>query len=255
MPRLQGKVAIVTGAASGIGRAMAVALAAEGASVLAADVSESGLADTVEQVRQAGGEMESRHVDVSVSDDVKRAVDDAVARFGRLTTICSNAGVSYPGTVLDATVEEFDRTMQVNLRGPFLGAKHAIPAMREAGGGSIINTGSANSVMAERCLTTYCASKGGVLMLTKAIALDFAAENIRCNVICPGFVDTPINIPHYERLGGIDAVRASLPEWIPMGRGGEPSEIAQTAVFLASDESSYITGTSFLVDGGVTAGL
>lgn len=253
MGRLEDKVAVITGAGSGIGAAMAVAFLTEGASVVAADLNADGLAALVERSAPLSRKLITQVADVSSPKDVSGLVDLATERFGRLTTMCNNAGVSYPGTVLEATEEEFERTMAVNLRGPFLGAKYAVPAMQRSGGGSIINTGSANSLVAERSLATYCASKGGVLMLTKAIALDFAPNNIRCNCICPGFVDTPINLPHYERLGGIDAVRASLPEWIPMGRGGEPAEIAACGVFLASDDSSYVTGTAFVIDGGVTA--
>jgi len=255
MGQLEGKVAIVTGAASGIGRAMVIAVATEGSAVLAVDMNEAALEETVELCRGLPGEVSDERVDVSDPAHVNAAVALAIRRYGRLTTLCNNAGVSYPGTVLEATPEEFARTMAVNVGGPFYGAKYAIPAMLDAGGGSIINTGSANSIAAEKSLVTYCASKGGVLMLTKAIALDHASQGIRCNCICPGFVDTPINIPHYNRLGGIDKVRESLPEWIPMERGGEPSEIAAIAVFLASDASSYVTGTAIIVDGGITAGL
>lgn len=253
MGRLDGKVAIVTGAASGIGRAMALALAAEGSAVVIADVDESGLAVTKGMAGKA--EVAARRVDVSNPHEIEEAVEAAVKEFGKLTTICNNAGVSRPGTVLEATRDEFERTIAVNLGGVFYGCKYAIPAMLDAGGGSIVNTGSVNSLMAERRLAAYCASKGAVLMLTKSVAMDFAAQGIRCNCICPGFVDTPLNIPHYNLLGGIDKVRESLPEWVPMGRGGEPAEIAAVAVFLASDESSYVTGTSIVVDGGITTGI
>jgi NAD(P)-dependent dehydrogenase (short-subunit alcohol dehydrogenase family) len=231
MGRLDGKVAIVTGAASGIGRAMALALAREGSAVVIADVNESGLAETQRMAGKA--ELMVQRVDVSNPGDIEEAVKATVSHFGKLTTICNNAGVSRPGTVLEASTDDFDRTIAVNLGGVFFGCKYAIPAMLEAGGGSIVNTGSVNSLMAERRLAAYCASKGAVLMLTKSVAMDFAAWGIRCNPICPGFVDTPLNIPHYNLLGGIDKVRDSLPEWVPMGRGGEPAEIAAVAVFLA----------------------
>ncbi len=252
---LDGKVAIITGAASGIGRAMAVEFAREGAKVLAADVNEDGLRET-EQFASEVGEVTSRRTDVSLGPDVKALVDEAVSRYGKLTSICNNAGVSYPNTVVEATEEEFDRTIAVNVKGVFLGCKYAIPAMLETnGGGAIVNTGSVNSVMAEKVLNTYCTSKGAVLMLTRQVALDFAAQGIRCNCICPGFVDTPINIPHYERLGGIEKIRESLPEWQPIGRAIETTEIARAAVFLASDDASAITGIPLLVDGGLTSGV
>lgn len=255
MGRLEGKVAIVTGAASGIGRAMVLTLAREGSAVLATDVNEAGLAETLDLARDLPGNVSTQRVDVSDPRQILGAVTAAVERYGKITTMCNNAGVSYPNTVVDATADEFNRTMAINIGGPFYGSKYAIPAMLEAGGGSIINTASANSILAERSLVTYTASKGAVLMLTKAIALDHAAKGIRCNCICPGFVDTPINIPHYNRLGGIDKVRQSLSEWIPMSRGGEPGEIADVALWLASDESSYVTGAAIVVDGGITAGL
>jgi meso-butanediol dehydrogenase / (S,S)-butanediol dehydrogenase / diacetyl reductase len=251
--RLEGKVAIVTGAASGIGRAMAVAIASEGADVVIADVNDEGLEETKHKAGKAS--VVVHRTDVANPDEVERLVSTAVQKFGKLTTICNNAGVSKPGTVLEATKEEFERTIAVNLGGVFYGCKYAIPAMLDAGGGSIVNTGSVNSLMAERRLAAYCASKGAVLMLTKSVAMDFAAKGIRCNCICPGFVDTPLNIPHYNLLGGIDKVRESLPEWVPMGRGGEPEEIAAAAVFLASDDSSYVTGTAFVVDGGISTGI
>lgn len=253
MGRLDGKVAIVTGAASGIGRAIALALAGEGSAVVIADVNESGLAETKGMAGKAA--VVARRVDVSRPHEIEEAVEAAVKEFGKLTTICNNAGVSRPGTVLEATPDEFERTLAVNIGGVFYGCRYAIPAMLAAGGGSIVNTGSVNSLMAERRLAAYCASKGAVLMLTKSVAMDFAAQGIRCNCICPGFVDTPLNIPHYNLLGGIEKVRASLPEWVPMGRGGEPAEIAAVALFLASDESSYVTGTSIVIDGGITTGV
>ena len=250
MGRLEGKVAIVTGAGGGIGRAMAVRVAAEGAVVVAADVNEERLRETAEL---AGDGASWQLCDVSRSDDVRRLVATAVERHGKLTTICNNAAISVPGDVVEVSEEDFDRTIAVNLRGVFLGCKHAIPALLAAGGGSIVNTGSVNSLVAEPFLSAYCASKGGVLMLTKAVALDYAQRGIRCNCICPGWVDTPINYPHAERMGGLDGVLASLPEWQPIGRQGYPEEIAAAAVYLASDESAFMTGSAFVIDGGMTA--
>ena len=255
MGRLDGKIVIVTGAGSGIGRAMATEIAREGAKVVMADVNEAGLLET-EAMASEVGEVSWQRADVSEAADVEALVRTAVDRHGKLSAICNNAGVSYPNTVVDATVGEFDRTMAVNVRGVFLGCKYAIPAMLQTnGGGSIVNTGSVNSVMAEKVLNTYCASKGAVLMLTRQVALDFAPQGIRCNCICPGFVDTPINIPHYERLGGIEKIRESLPEWQPIGSAIETTEIALVAVFLVSDDSSAVTGIPLLVDGGLTAGV
>ena len=248
MGRLDGKVAIVTGAGGGIGRAMVVRLAEEGAQVVAADVNEERAAETAEL---AGTSYEV--VDVSQPEQVERLVATAVERHGKLTTMCNNAAISIPGDVTEVSVEDFDRTISVNLRGVFLGCKYSVPALLAAGGGSIVNTGSVNSLVAEPFLAAYCASKGGVLMLSKAVALDYADKGVRCNCLCPGWVDTPINHPHAERMGGLDGVLESLPEWQPIGRQGYPEEIADAAVYLASDESAFMTGSAFVIDGGMTA--
>jgi NAD(P)-dependent dehydrogenase (short-subunit alcohol dehydrogenase family) len=248
--RLDGKVAIVTGAGGGIGSAMVERFAAEGAAVVAADVDEDRLRETADR---AGGATSYLVTDVSRSEDVQRLVATAVERHGKLTTICNNAAISIPGSVEEVSEEDFDRTIAVNLRGVFLGCKYAVPELLKAGGGSIVNTGSVNSLVAEPFLTSYVASKGGVLMLTKAVALDYADRGIRCNCLCPGWVDTPINHPHAERMGGLDGVLESLPEWQPVGRQGYPQEIASAAVYLASDESAFMTGSAFVIDGGMTA--
>ena len=250
MGRLDGKVGIVTGAASGIGRAIALALADEGARVTAADVNLDGLQATA---RAASGTVRVQGCDVSRADDVRSLVDETVSVFGGLHVLCNNAGISIPNRVTDLSEEDWDRTLAVNLKGVFLGCKYGIPAMLHSGGGSIINTGSVNSLVAEPYLSAYCASKGGVLMLTREIALDFATANIRCNCICPGWVDTPINTPHAQMMGGLDKVLAGLPEWQPIGRQGYPKEIASVVVFLASDDSSFMTGSAVVVDGGMTA--
>ena len=246
MGRLDGKVAIVTGAGGGIGSAIVERFAAEGVAVVAADVDE-------ERLRDVAGATSRVVADVARSEDVQRLVATAVERHGKLTTMCNNAAISIPGSVEEVSEEDFDRTIAVNLRGVFLGCKYAVPELLKAGGGSIVNTGSVNSIVAEPFLTSYVASKGGVLMLTKAVALDYADRNIRCNCLCPGWVDTPINHPHAERMGGLDGVLESLPEWQPVGRQGYPEEIAAAAVYLASDESAFMTGSAFVIDGGMTA--
>jgi meso-butanediol dehydrogenase/(S,S)-butanediol dehydrogenase/diacetyl reductase len=248
--RLDGKVAIITGAGGGIGGAVVERFAAEGAAVVAADVDEERLREVADR---AGGETSYRVTDVSRSEDVQRLVAAAVERHGKLTTMCNNAAISIPGSVEEVSEDDFDRTIAVNLRGVFLGCKYAVPELLKTGGGSIVNTGSVNSVVAEPFLTAYVASKGGVLMLTKAVALDYADKGIRCNCLCPGWVDTPINHPHAERMGGLDGVLESLPEWQPIGRQGYPEEIAAAAVYLASDESAFMTGSAFVIDGGMTA--
>jgi meso-butanediol dehydrogenase / (S,S)-butanediol dehydrogenase / diacetyl reductase len=250
--RLDGKVAIVTGAGGGIGRAMVIRFSQEGAQVVAADIDEERADETAKLAREHG-DVAHRQVDVSQPDQVEQLVATAVGRYGKLTTICNNAAISIPGDVTEVSVEDFDRTIAVNLRGVFLGCKYAVPALLDAGGGSIVNTGSVNSLVAEPLLTAYVASKGGVLMLSKAVALDYADKGIRCNCLCPGWVDTPINHPHAERMGGLDDVLETLPDWQPIGRQGFPEEIAAAAVYLASDESAFMTGSAFVIDGAMTA--
>ena len=250
--RLAGKVAIVTGAGSGIGRAIALRLIEEGAEVVAADVDEVGLRATLDSAVNPDA-MLTQRTDVSVPEEVFALVELAVNEFGSLTTMVNNAAISIPGTVVDTSWEDFENTLAVNVRGVYAGCKYAIPAMLDAGGGSIINIGSVNSLVAERQLSAYTTSKGAVLMLTKSVALDYADQGIRCNCLCPGWVDTPINLPHAELLGGIDAVRATLPDWQPIGREGRPAEIAAVAAFLASDDSVFMTGSAVVVDGGMTA--
>ncbi|PZR98345.1 MAG: short-chain dehydrogenase [Chloroflexi bacterium] len=249
---LQGKVAIITGAARGIGRASAIEFAREGARVVIADVNEEGLAETE---REAGSfsDVTYRVTDVSRAADVKALVDDTIDRFGKLDVLFNNAGVLTPASVVELDEDIWDRTININLKSVYLGCKYAIPHMLSNGGGSIINTGSVNSLVAEPFLPAYCASKGGILMLTKQVALDYAQQNIRVNCICPGWVDTPINNPHADMMGGVDKVLEGIADWQPMGRQGQPREIARVAVFLASDDSSFMTGSAVVADGGMTA--
>lgn len=249
---LSAKVAVVTGAASGIGRATTRALVAAGARVVALDIDAPGVERTARLCDDPTAVIPMPG-DVSDPVDVQAAVRAAEQRWGRLTTMVNNAAISIPGSVVETSVEDFDRTLAVNLRGVFLGCKYAVPALLRAGGGSIINMGSVNSLVAEPVLSAYTASKGGVLMLTKSVARDFAPQGIRCNCICPGWVDTPINLAHASRMGGIEAVRASLPQWQPIGREGRPEEIAAMVLFLASDASTFMTGSALVADGGMTA--
>jgi meso-butanediol dehydrogenase / (S,S)-butanediol dehydrogenase / diacetyl reductase len=250
--QLEEKVAIVTGAARGIGRASAIEFAREGARVVIADVDEAGLRET-EALAAESSDMASKVTDVSQARQVEDLVSFALERYGRLDVMFNNAGILQPATVVDLPEETWDRIIDVNLKGVFLGCKYAIPALLGSGGGSIINTGSVNSLVAEPFLSAYCASKGGVLMLTKQVALDYAQQNIRCNCICPGWVDTPINDPHADMMGGVAKVLEGIADWQPMGRQGMPREIARVAVFLASDDSSFMTGSAVVADGGMTA--
>lgn len=241
--RLTGKVAVVTGAGSGMGAAMAKRFCAEGARVVAADI--SGREE--ETAATAGADCLACHVDVAVSDEVRGMIDLAVDRFGRLDIICNNAGIQGPlAPTADYLEEEWDRILAVNLKGVFLGMKYAIPHMQKVGGGSIVNTSSMAALVAFPTLPAYAASKGGVAMLTKQTAAEYASQNIRVNAIMPGAIDTGMTrgMPQDYLQGAIDATL--------MGRIGTPDEIANLALFLASDEASFITGTLTAVDGGYT---
>jgi NAD(P)-dependent dehydrogenase (short-subunit alcohol dehydrogenase family) len=252
MGQLDGKRAIVTGAGRSIGRAIALAFVREGANVLACARTAETLAETA-ALADGDGEIEVMTADVAIAADVNRMVATASERFGPITTLVNNAGVLVPGTVLDTSLEDYEQMMAVNVRGVFLTCRAVLPIMIAGGGGSIINIASINSVVAESQLAVYTTTKGAVLMLSKAVALDHATDGVRCNAVCPGFVDTPLNEPHYNRLGGREALEAGLPSFQPIGRAIREEEIADPVVFLASDASSAMTGTTFLVDGGVTA--
>ena len=241
--RLEGKVAIVTGAGSGMGAAMVQRFCAEGARVVAADV--SGKQEAVAQA--AGPNCVAIQVDVSRSSDVQAMCELAASRFGRLDVICNNAGIQGAiAATADQTEEAFDRVIAVNLKGVFLGMKYAIPHMLKVGRGSIINTSSMAAIAAFPTLPGYTAAKGGVSALTRVTAAEYAAQGIRVNAILPGAIDTGMTqaLPHQFLKSAVDATL--------MGRIGEPREIADTALFLACDESSFITGACIPVDGGYT---
>jgi len=248
--RIAGKVCIVTGAGSGIGRATAIRFAEEGARVTCVDVNEASAKDVASGI---GASAFAVGADVSDAEQVKAYTDATVERWGRLDVVFNNAGVNLPGIFHEASDEVIDRTLGVNVKGPIYGCRYAIPHMLRGGGGSLINTTSVNGLVAEPFLAVYATSKGAIVMLTKGIALDYAKQGIRCNAIAPGWVDTPINYAHAELLGGLKEVYATIDSFQPIGRPGEPREIANVALFLASDESSFVTGTDFLVDGGIAA--
>ncbi len=251
--RIAGKVCVVTGAGSGIGRASALRLAEEGGRVLCTDLDGASARETVAMIRDAGGSAIGREVDVSSSRAVDDMVSAVVAEWGRVDVLVNNAGVNLPGVLHEVTNETIDRTLNVNVKGQIYGCRAVIPHMLAQGGGSIINIASVNGVVSEPFLAVYSASKGASVMLTKGVALDYAKLGIRCNVICPGWVDTPINYAHAEMLGGLQHVYDTIDSFQPIGRPGEPREIANVVLFLASDETSFMTGSVLLVDGGMTS--
>jgi dihydroanticapsin dehydrogenase len=248
--RLAGKVCVVTGAGSGIGRATAIRFAEEGARVTCVDITRDTVEATAAEIGPAAFAVTA---DVSDAAQVKAYTDATVARWGGLHVVFNNAGVNLPGIFHEAPDEVVDRTLNVNVKGCIYGCRYAIPHMLRGGGGSLINTSSVNGLVAEPFLAIYATSKGAIIMLSKGIALDYAKQNIRCNAIAPGWVDTPVNYAHAEMLGGLEQVYATIDSFQPIGRPGEPREIANVALFLASDESSFVTGTVIVADGGMTA--
>ncbi|MGH0028698.1 MAG: glucose 1-dehydrogenase [Myxococcota bacterium] len=252
MGRLDGRTALITGAGSGIGRESALCFAAEGARVVVADRDEAGGQATAEAVEAAGGEALFVGVDVTRGDEIADAVARAERHFGALHVLFNNAGI-FPdddGSPVDTDEAVFDQVMNVNLKGVFLGCKHGIPALLRAGGGSIINTASFVAVVgAATSQIAYTASKGGVLAMTREIAVEYARRGIRANALCPG----PVNTPLLQELLADPAARARRLVHVPMGRLAEAGEIAKAAAFLASDDAAYVNGATFLVDGGITA--
>ena len=251
--RLTGKTALITGAGMGIGREAALMFAREGARVVVGDVDEHAAEETVRLVAGAGGEALAVSGDVAVEGDVRRMVAEGARRFGGLHVLYANAGVLWKDrdrSVLETDETWWDRVVAINLKSVFWLTKHGIPELRRAGGGSVIVMGSVSALVGfTRAQDAYTAAKGGLIALTKSLAIQFAPEGIRCNIIHPGIVDTPLQAPYLTA-----AIRKEFETGIPLGRIAEPREIASVALFLASDESSYMTGAELVVDGGFTAG-
>jgi NAD(P)-dependent dehydrogenase (short-subunit alcohol dehydrogenase family) len=250
--RLDNKVALITGGAAGIGLASARLFAREGARVAVADVNDAAGQAAVEELRAGGGEAVYVHADVARAEDAENMVRAAEDAFGRLDVLFNNAGISHAADGDATSTEEdvWDLTMRINLKGVFLGCKYGIPALRRAGGGSIVNTASFVAVLgAATPQLAYTASKGGVLAMTRELATIHAREGIRVNALCPGPVRTELLMSFLDT----EEKRQRRLVHVPMGRFAEAREIAQAALFLASDESSYVTGATFLVDGGITA--
>jgi NAD(P)-dependent dehydrogenase (short-subunit alcohol dehydrogenase family) len=246
MARLKDKIAVITGSGKGLGEAMALLFSREGAKIVVFDIDEPAGQETVEQIQQQGGEAIFVHGDVSKPDDAVRVIDAAVDAYGRVDVLVNNAGVHVDRTVADTTEEEWDRILGVNLKGVFLCSKAAIPQMRRQGGGNIICISSISGLIGQLNQAAYNASKHGIIGLVRCMAYDHALENIRANAICPGVMNTPLvaSVPE-EHIAPYR--KTSLLE-----RFAEPSEVANAALFLASDESSYVTGSAMVVDGGYT---
>jgi NAD(P)-dependent dehydrogenase (short-subunit alcohol dehydrogenase family) len=251
--KLEGRVAIVTGAASGIGRASAIAFAAQGAKVLVVDTNEKEGLETVAAICAQGNKAFFARADVSNETEVKRAIELAMERWGRIDVLFNNAGIVLVKSVEEMTADEWDRVMAVNVKGAFLAIKHAVPHMRRNGGGAILNTGSIMSFAGQLGTPAYSASKGAIALLTKSLALDLGRDHIRVNCICPGITDTPMLREHLGHGSEGEArIRTRLSR-VPTGKILSPEDIARAALYLVSDDSLGVTGTLHVVDGGLLA--
>lgn len=250
MGKLTDKVALITGGASGIGRATAELFAAEGARVMIADWNLEGAEATAATIQAQGGEAIASKTDVSSEADIQAMIQATMAQFGRIDILFNNAGAGSPPTALHTTTtQDWDKVIAICLTGVFLGMKYALPLMLEQGGGTIINMASIAGLVGAAGLTPYAAAKAGVIELTKVVAAEYSRHNIRCNVLAPGWIETPM-VDDY--IGGDKGIQARMISGIPQRRFGEPSEVAHAALFLASDEARFVQGHTLVIDGGIT---
>lgn len=248
--RLANKIALITGAGSGMGKRAAIIFAGEGAAVAAVDINDEQVKETVTEITKAGGRAIALRADVSKAEDVKRMVDDTVAQLGAPTILYNNAGIEGESNyIANMTEDQFDKVIAINLRGVFLGMKYTLPHMVKAGGGSVINQASIAGLIAVRGGAGYAAAKAGVIALTRVAAVEYGRYNIRVNAICPGAIETPMA----QRIRGGEPPKPKALQRISVfGRMADPDEIAKVALFLASDDSSFATGAPFIIDGGWT---
>jgi cyclopentanol dehydrogenase len=247
--RLENKVALISGGARGMGAVEAKLFAEEGAKVIIGDMLEDEGRKVEAEINEAGGECVFVSLDVSSEEAWQNAVNEAVSRYGKLDILVNNAGIYRAHNVEETTAEEWDQVMDINAKGVFLGTKHAIPAMREAGGGSIVNISSVAGLVGSRATSAYNASKGAVRLLTKSTAIQYASDGIRANSVHPGTIETPMT----EGFLADPTMRQDRMDRTPIGRLGKPEDVAYGALFLASDEASFMTGSELVIDGGRTA--
>jgi len=253
MMRLKNKVAVITGTASGIGRGAAIVLAREGASVAGGDIDVKGGNQTVEEIRKSGGQAIFVETDVTQSAQMKNLVARTVDAYGGVDVLFSNVGVVIGNAIVDVSEQEWDQVMNVNLKSMYLACKYCIPEMQKRGKGSIILTSSANGLLAEPCLATYCATKGAIIGMTRSIATDYGKDNIRVNCICPTYTRTPLVEKWIDSGVDPNLTWDKVNRLHALNRISEVEEVANAVLFLASDESSIVTGSAMVIDGGLTA--